>query len=186
MDTQEVLKAVALVHADPALGVIDKVVATRIFLSMDALGECRLSKRALVRSERLHPQSVRQAIDRLCNRGWIIQVRLANNAYAYRPGQLIQSASQVNQVGQNSTPHRVKSDAPRPSGVGRMDMPRERAERLIAALTHLQRLYDAGSTSEMIAVTEEQKRLWLISSEQLQEDIDALARHLATYPGRGE
>ena len=60
-------------------------------------------------------------------------------------------------------------------------MPRDRAERLIAALTHLQRLYDAGSSTEMASVSPEQKTLWLIESERIQEDIDALAKHLSLY-----
>lgn len=182
------MNAIARLHADPALGPADKSVGTRVFISMDSLGECRLSKRAIAKLENISLPSVRQAIAKLCNAKWLVQVRVTDNVFTYRPGPRSQNESPDYPVGKIFTPHRVKN-LPTPgekTGVRRVEMPREQVERIIANLTELQRLYDAGSATEMAAVSEDQKRLWLIYSERIQDDIDDLVRHLSTYPVREE
>jgi hypothetical protein len=185
---EEVISLIGALHEDTALGPLDKNVGTRIFLSMDSLGECRLSRRAIARLEGLSPKSVQQAIARLCARGWLVKIRVTDYAHVYRRGPRFLTSTQnealETPVGKNFPQSGVKfSPAPEEkTGARRIEMRRDQVERIIAAMTELQRLYDAGASTEMTAVTEEQKRLWLIYSEQLQEDIDTLVKHLAGYP----
>jgi hypothetical protein len=183
-----VVAFIAAVHGDTVLGPLDKTVASRIFLSMDSFGECRLSHRTIARLEGLSPKSVRQAIARLCARGWLVKIRVTDYAYIYRCGPRVLTGAQKgapeSPEGQKIPQKGVKfSPAPEEkTGARRIEMRREQIERIVAAMTELQRLYDAGASTEMTAVTEEQKRLWLIYSEQLQEDIDTLVKHLSGYP----
>ncbi len=182
------MNAIAHLHADPALGPLDKSVGTRVFISMDSLGECRLSKRAIAKLENMSIKSVRQAIMRLCGSKWLVQIRVASNIFTYRPGPSAQNGAPRHPVGENITPHRGKK-SPTPvekTGIRRVEMPREQVERIIANMTELQRLYDAGASTDMAAVPEDQKRLWLIYSERIQDDIDDLVRHLSTYPVKEE
>lgn len=179
---------ITAVHGDTALGPLDKTVASRIFLSMDSFGECRLSRRTIARLEGLSPKSVRQAIARLCARGWLVKIRVTDYAYIYRCGPRVLTGAQKgvpeSPEGQKILQKGVKfSPGPEEKNrARRIELRREQVERIIMAMTNLQRLYDAGAATDMAAVTEEQKRLWLIYSEQLQEDIDTLVKHLASYP----
>lgn len=182
MDTSEVMRAICLVHDDPLLAPLDKAVATRIYLSMDTFGECRLSKRAIARIENIDRSSVQKAIARLCEAGWLVQVGAGTLGYIYRPGPRVthQSGWQEQQGAEKNSSSGRKNQPP--SGIRRMDMPRDRTERIIASLTQLQRLYDAAATSDMQAITDQERRMWLAASEKIQEDIDVLARHLSLYP----
>ncbi|MEW6573160.1 MAG: hypothetical protein AB1374_05955 [Bacillota bacterium] len=186
MRPEEVISFIGALHEDTALGPLDKNVGTRVFLSMDSLGECRLSRRAIARSEGLSSKSVRQALAKLCARGWLVTVRVTKQAFTYRPGPQAGAQTGVpgSPVGKNFPQSGVKISPLREekTGARRIEMRRDQVERIIAAMTELQRLYDAGAATDMAAVTEEQKRLWLIYSEQLQDDIDTLVKHLAGYP----
>jgi len=182
MDANAVLCVIRLVHDDPTLGPLEKAVATRVYLSMDAFGECFLSKRAIARIEGINRSSVKKAIDRLCEAGWLVHLEVGGTRYIYRLGPKGQGSrpngqdvEKINQDGRKNHP---------PSGVRRMDMPRERTERIIAFLNQLQRQYDAACLSDMQSVTEQERRMWLAASEEIQEDIDVLVKHLSMYPPR--
>jgi len=181
VDTLETIRAICLVHDDPNLGPLDKTVATRIYLSMDAFGECHLSKRAIARIEHIDRGSVQKAILRLCESGWLIQVGTGALGYIYRSGPKISRFGGQEQQDAEKTYSSVRKNQP-PSGIRRMDMPRDRAERIVASLTQLQRLYDAAATSDMQAITDQERRMWLAASDKIQEDIDVLTKHLSLYP----
>ncbi|MEW6448996.1 MAG: hypothetical protein AB1426_13125 [Bacillota bacterium] len=188
MKPEEIIAFIAAVHGDPALGPVDKSVASRIYISMDSMGECRLSRKAIAKLEGLSPKSVRRALSRLFDAGWLVKIRVTDYACTYRCGPRITQGTRKGAPespgGQKFPPKGVKISPPpeEKTESRRIEMRRDQVERIIAAMTDLQRLYDAGASTEMTAVTEEQKRLWLIYSEQLQEDIDTLVKHLAGYP----
>ena len=179
MDSRAVVEAMYALHSDAGLGPLDKAVAARVLLSMDAGGESRLSINAIAEMEGLDRRSVRRAVRRLCERGWLVRVQVGTTAYVYRLGP---KAASRNWASDDQPGQKIPKNGSKIPLIRRMDMPRDRAERMITYLSQLQHLYDAATVTEMGSVTEEQRKMWLALSDAIQEDLDAFARHIASYP----
>ena len=172
------------IYADKRLSATDKAVYTVMVMRADATHEYRFGVNYLTQVLGIRWGTAKQAIDRLCDQGRLAAIHPGTRFVSWRITAL--GGESVIPFAESSARRRNASApavAATPQDAPRMAMPPQFASDVLRYLLRLRRELDATLTSEMKAITREDRIRWQAEADHLDEVMETFTRWLARFGG---
>lgn len=168
-------------YGDKRLSATDKAVFTLIVMRADATHEYRLGINYLTQVLNIRWGTAKQAIDRLCEQGRLAAINPGTRYVTWRVSG--SNEEYIIPFAESSARRRRNSSPDTPQDAPRMAMPPQFASDVLRYLLRMRRQMDATLTSDMKAITRDDRIRWQAEADQLDEVMETFTRWLSRFGG---
>ena len=160
---------------DTRLSATDKAIYVYMMIRADETREYRMGISHLSQILQVHWSTANQAVSRLVSAGYVGPIHPGTRYVTWR-------MLDTPEPGQSPSP-RVGEKKFSPQDAPRMAMPPDMASDILHYLIVQRRLLDAAITSDMQAITDDDRLRWQAESDRVDDNMDTLTRWMTRFGG---